>query len=361
MPEGTKHAQKPVLALKPMRAPGNSFAGLFSDHIDGESFERVQFDWEQLGRGSYDIVLFHWPTEFFRPASRKTTLELLGRMLRDKVFHGTRFVWVAHNLEPHDGGSLKSGLTAYLFLKLLDGVIVLSEHSRRELHRLYPATRSIATLVTVHGRYDPVADPPRDARPSERRNRLLFFGLIREYKNVERLVAEARKVTTTPFSLTVVGACRDEDLARRIRAAAGDDRRIRLDLRREFVPDDELERVIDAHDAVVLPYRNILNSGVALHSLGRNKPLLAPRIGSLPELQEMVGADWVHLFDGEISSASLESFLAALSTAAAPHPDLSPFDWDRVGAGVTRFLKSLIARPASIATGAAAPQRSQRS
>lgn len=333
--------KKPVLALKPLKAAGNSFSGLFSSHIDGASFERVPFDWEHLGRGRYDIIVFHWPTEFFRPDSRKATLKLLGRMLLDKLRHRTKFVWVVHNLQPHDGGAMNSELTAYLFLKLLDGAILLSEHSRQEMCRLHPFTKSLATLVTVHGRYDSFIRPPRDSIPSERRNKLLFFGLIRDYKNVERLVTEAHKVATDPFSLTVIGVCPEEELERKIRAAAGDDARISLDIRHDFVPDDELERVIDAHDAVVLPYRNILNSGVALHSLARNKPVLAPRMGSLPELQEMVGNEWVHLFDGDISADGLETFLAALDTCRAPRPDLSRFDWERIGSDVTRFLKSL--------------------
>jgi beta-1,4-mannosyltransferase len=333
--------KKPVLALKPLSATGNSFSGLFSSHIDGAHFERVPFEWDHLGRGRYDIVVFHWPTEFFRPESRKATLKLLALMLLDKLRHGTKFVWVVHNLEPHDGGGMRSNLTTYLFLKLLDGAILLSEHSRREMHRLYPSTKSLATLVTVHGRYESSIEPPRDSIPSERRNRLLFFGLIRDYKNVERLVAESRKVTTEPFALTVVGRCGDAELEGRIRAAAGDDRRISLDIRHAFVSDEELERVIDANDAVVLPYRNILNSGVALHSLARNKPILAPRIGSLPELQQTVGGDWVHLFDGDISAEGLETFFAALATCTAPRPDLSPFDWHRIGSDVTRFLQSL--------------------
>lgn len=333
--------KKPVLALKPLKAAGNSFSGLFSSHIDGASFKLVPFDWRHLGRGRYDIVVFHWPTEFFRPNSRKATLKLLGRMLLYKLRHQTKFVWVVHNLQPHDGGVMNSELTAYLFLKLLDGAILLSEHSRQEMRRLHPSTNSLATLVTVHGRYGWFVDPPRDFIPSERRNKLLFFGLIRDYKNVERLVAEAREVTTDPFSLTVIGVCLEEELERKIRAAAGDDGRIDLDIRHAVVPDDELERVVDAHDAVILPYRSILNSGAALHSLSRNKPVLAPRIGSLPELQKMVGGEWVHLFDGDISANRLETFLAALDTCRAPRPDLSPFDWDRIGSDVTRFLKSL--------------------
>ena len=126
-----------------------------------------------------------------------------------------------------------------------------------------------------------------------------------------------------------------------IGTAAGDDKRISLDIRKTLVPDAELERVIDGHDAVVLPYRRILNSGAALHSLTRNKPILAPRLGSLPELQQMVGSDWVHLYEGEISAQNIEDFLAAVCTLTAPRPNLSTFDWQKVGSDVTNFLQSL--------------------
>ena len=139
----------------------------------------------------------------------------------------------------------------------------------------------------------------------------------------------------------VRGEFPDEALEARIRKAAGEDGQIFLDIRKEFIPDDELERAIDAHDAVVLPYRNILNSGVALHALGRNKPILAPRIGSLPELQEKVGSEWVDLFDGEIDAARLEAFLTGLDACITPAPDLSAFEWPRVGEDVSAFLRSL--------------------
>jgi hypothetical protein len=92
---------------------------------------------------------------------------------------------------------------------------------------------------------------------------------------------------------------------------------------------------------VVLPYRNILNSGVALHALGRNKPILAPRIGSLPELQQELGEEWVHLFDGEITADHITRFLASLDACKSGAPDLSAYEWQRVGNDVTDFLRSL--------------------
>jgi glycosyltransferase involved in cell wall biosynthesis len=337
--ETAHEAGRPVVALNPISSEANSFTGLFSASIHRSEFDLVPFERNHLGRARYDVVVFHWPNEFFRPTSRRNVLKLLARMLLDKLRHGTKFVWVVHNMRPHDSG--RPSLAASVFLRLLDGAILLSNHSREELNRSYPSTRSLATLVTVHGRYESFINPPRDQIAAERSNRLLFFGLIRNYKNVERLVAEARKVTSQRFSLRVIGACKDGELKARIQAAAGGDERIVLDIREAIVPDDELERVIDEHDAVVLPYRHILNSGVALHALGRNRPILAPAIGSLPELREMVGAEWVSLFEGDISAEAIEGFLAALAGLDSPRPDLQAFAWERVGSDVTRFLQTL--------------------
>lgn len=331
--------RRPVVALKPLAADGNAFAGAFAAHLDS-AFKCVPFAWEGLGRRAYDVVVFHWPTEFFRPTSRKQTAALLARMALDRL-RGTRFVWVAHNLAPHDGGSLDSPATREAFLRLIDGVIYLSAHSRREAERLYPALAAKPALVTVHGRYDDAARPPTPHRAGA--GRLLTFGLIRAYKNVAGLVRAARGVEAAPFALTVAGTPFEEGLADEIRAAAAGDPRVRLDIRDTLMPAAELEALIDAHDAVVLPYTGVLNSGVALHALGRNRPVLAPRMGSLPELAEAVGPDFVHLYDGPMRAEVLDAFLAASAGRSLGTADLSAYGWDRVGRDVSAFLAERLA------------------
>lgn len=331
--------RRPVVALKPLTAEGNAFSGAFSSHLDG-AFECVPFAWDGLGRRAYDLVVFHWPTEFFRPTSRKETAALLARMALDRL-RGTRFIWVAHNLAPHDGGSLASPATREAFLRLLDGVIYLSAHSRGEAERLYPVLKSKPALVTVHGRYGEAARPATPHRTGA--GRLLTFGLIRAYKNVAGLVRAAREVSAAPFALTVAGTPFEDGLVDEIRAAAAGDPRIRLDIRDALMPAAELEALIDAHDAVVLPYSGVLNSGVALHGLGRNRPVLAPRMGSLPELAEAVGPDFVHLYDGPMRANVLDAFLAATAGRDLGVADLSAYGWDRVGRDVSAFLADRLA------------------
>lgn len=334
-------SRRPVLALKPLSAQGNRYSGLFSGSIDDRHFEKMPFDWNLLGKGAYDIVVFHWPTEFFRPESRLKTLKLISRMKLDKIRNKTKFVWVVHNISPHDGGNMDSALCSKLFIRTLDGLIFLSDDSHREALSVYPSAGRKRKLVTVHGAYPVESREPAEFSLREGAVKLVFFGLIREYKNVVSLIEEMKKLESETVYLSIIGKCEDEDLEKRIRDCSSGRRNINIDIRNEVIPDAELEALVDAHDAVVIPYRRVLNSGVALHALGRNKPILAPRMGSLPELEALVGRQWVNLYDGDISSQSIDGFVGSVRGLSERRPDLSRFGWDRVGGEITEFLLNL--------------------
>jgi len=109
------------------------------------------------------------------------------------------------------------------------------------------------------------------------------------------------------------------------------------------IDDDELIRLLELSDLVVLPYREIMNSGSAMLALSAARPLLGPNMGSLPELQQLVGADWVRLYDGRLSSSHLAE---ALAWAAAPRRQLSmePFAWTDIARQTLGFYRSLNAR-----------------
>ena len=84
------------LRLKIVIEPGGAVAlaaALFhGDKLDGEAVIAV------ASGGNVDPAVF--------------------RMALDRL-RGTRFVWVAHNLAPHDGGSLDSPATREAFLRLV--------------------------------------------------------------------------------------------------------------------------------------------------------------------------------------------------------------------------------------------------
>lgn len=59
---------------------------------------------------------------------------------------------------------------------------------------------------------------------------------------------------------------------------------------------------------VVLPYKEILNSGTALLGLSFDRRVYMPCTGAAPTLQRMVGREWLYLYD----ELGPESLLAAL-------------------------------------------------
>ena len=51
-----------------------------------------------------------------------------------------------------------------------------------------------------------------------------------------------------------------------------------------FIKDDEFQLFFNAADVTVLPFTNVLNSGSLLLSMSFGSPVIAPRIGSIPEI-----------------------------------------------------------------------------
>ncbi|UUL82375.1 glycosyltransferase [Sphingomonas qomolangmaensis] len=227
-----------------------------------------------------------------------------------------------------------------MFLRLVSGFIFLSNSSRRDFIAAYPNFESAPHLITRHGRYPDGTDAPSPRRLVSRDIRLLMFGLIREYKNVIGLIQAFHAANDPDITLTIVGTCFDPGLRDRIELASNGSNRINLDLRSDLLTDSELNAIIDAHDGVVLPYTKILNSGVALHAIGRNKPILAPAIGSLPELEQSLGQDWVSLFKPPFDQNAVRLFANHLRAGGPERADLSAYDWNTIGAEIAHFIMS---------------------
>lgn len=113
----------------------------------------------------------------------------------------------------------------------------------------------------------------------------LFFGYIREYKGLDVLldawpaVAEARPGAR----LVVAGDPVRLDAARRdaLLAAAT---RVGAIHRFGYVPFSSVTTYFAAADVLVLPYRHISQSGVLFLALSQGLPVVATRVGALPEV-----------------------------------------------------------------------------
>jgi glycosyltransferase involved in cell wall biosynthesis len=113
----------------------------------------------------------------------------------------------------------------------------------------------------------------------------LFFGYIREYKGLDVLLeAWPTVVDARPAArLLVAGDPVRLDPARRDELEAWATR-LGVVHQFDYIPFSDVARYFRAADVLVMPYRHISQSGVLFLALSLGLPVVATRVGALPEL-----------------------------------------------------------------------------
>jgi glycosyltransferase involved in cell wall biosynthesis len=333
------------VAIRPKTSPYNRYVELFAAAFEKAGWEVAALTWRIAPVLRGRLMILHWPDNFYASSDTRARLLNWARVLLMAVsrrLFGGRWVWVVHNLVPHDHAEGDPRLWRS-FTNQLDGLVFLSHASRKAFVSDHPDRAAIPHLITRHGEYRTGAlTPPSPWRHPNGPTRLQFVGQLRPYKNLENLVDAACNLDADT-QLGVMGFGSEEvraDLRRRSAGAAA----LQLDLRSAPLNEIELERAVDASDAVILPYRRILNSGAAIFALSRNRPIIAPALGGLAELRDTVGGQWVYLYEGELTSEVLRNAAAWVRTASRPGIcRLDQYDWAVVGEEVVRFAEGVMA------------------
>jgi beta-1,4-mannosyltransferase len=280
------------------------------------------FSWRRALRGDYDVLHVHWPEFLLRARSARKRLGKRQAMRATLLLARARripIVRTVHNLHPHESG----GSAERRILRAVD-------RQTDVFIRLNPTTELepwMKGVTILHGHYrDRFAHYPRSPREP---GRILYFGIIRPYKNVERLIAVYGDRDRPGTRLRVVGSP-SPDLRDRISALA--DAHPSVSARLAFVEDRELVEEISAASLVVLPYAEMHNSGAALVALSMDRPILVPRTPSNTALADEVGEEWVIQYTGELTDEVLTEALDAITRIPEDaRPRLDGRDWDEVG------------------------------
>lgn len=251
---------------------------------------------------------------------------LLWMRLRAKR---TPIVWTVHNGQPHEDLGPIDQVFYRLFISLVTHRIALSSG---------PAV--VADVVIPHGDYRGVYAPSSVERAVP--PQILYFGLVRPYKGVERLI-DAFDGLEVDAALVVRGRPVDEEYAETVRQRAAPVAGVMLGY--GHVDDADVPDLFAQSSLVVLPYSHLSNSGVLLLALSLARPVLAPRVPATEEIQNRVGSDWVQFYDDELTSADLARALkAATALGTEESPDLSYFAWDRIGEQYAAVFRGQLSR-----------------
>lgn len=314
-----------------------------------------------LEHGRPDVLHLHWAHALlgsrYRPVSFLLGCRLVLELVVAKLL-GVEVVWTVHNKFHHERHVTGLERTVrHLLCRLADAVVVHGEAGREAVLEAYDLPDRFRERVHVipHGNYLECY-PDRVTREAARERLglpadatvLLHVGNIRPYKNVPGLIETFRDVPDRDARLLVVGRPPADDEARRRLEAdcRGDDR---VDCDFGFVPADELQVYLNAADAVVLPFEDVLTSGSVVLALSFGRPVIAPRLGCIPET---VGDCDDLLYDpdepGGLAAAlerALESDLDRLGRRAARRAE--ELDWESIGRRTAAVYERPRATPAS--------------
>ena len=247
--------------------------------------------------GRPDIVHLQWIHGFIVSSGIIKTIVKGFRFILELVIlklKGIKLIHTVHNLLHHDR---KHVLLELLFrsiaTRLYDCIIVHCDYARRIIAKTYRLSeRDLKKIAVIpHGNY--IKSYENTVSRSEARRHLglaedeivfVYVGRIRPYKGLPHLLRSFMRLTLPTARLIIAGKPSSDQLRRSIKDLAKRDPRIILKL--EFIPNSQIQIYLNAADVVVLPYKNILTSGSVILAMSFGKPVIAPRLGCIPELIE---------------------------------------------------------------------------
>ncbi|SFK19546.1 glycosyltransferase family 4 protein [Falsiroseomonas stagni] len=188
---------------------------------------------------------------------------------------GIPFIPVVHDAAPHPGDpAFAWGWRLRRELGAARAAVALSDAVAATLARVAPGLPVVrmALPALVQGG---VAMP----RPAGAGLRLLFFGRLRAYKGLDLLrdAFRAFHATHPEATLRVVGEGDAESCAPGLSALPG------VTVEHRWVAEDAIAALLAEADAVVLPYREASQSGIAPQALALGVPVVATPVGGLAE------------------------------------------------------------------------------
>ncbi|HLY40588.1 MAG TPA: glycosyltransferase family 4 protein [Terracidiphilus sp.] len=208
---------------------------------------------------------------------------------------GKKIALTAHNVNQaaRDGNdSILNRVTLGIQYRLCDHIFVHTQKMKKELCDDFRVTQDAVTVIPYPMNN---ALPETQLTPAEAKRRLglkddekavLFFGRIRPYKGIEHLLAAFKLLATVPggnYRLIIAGEPKkgseeylheiEQFVAREFDAA-------QVILKIQFIPDSEMEQYFKAGDVLILPYKEIFQSGVLFLAYGFGLPVIATDVGS---------------------------------------------------------------------------------
>jgi D-inositol-3-phosphate glycosyltransferase len=211
---------------------------------------------------------------------------------------GKKMALTAHNVNQARRDAKDSWLnriTLRIQYRLCDHIFVHTNKMKDELCQDFGVAEKAVTVIRhpVNNAFPDTELTPAEAKRSLRlrddEKAILFFGRIRPYKGIEYLLDAFRLLLADEqanYRLIVAGEPKkgSEDYLHEIEQTVERDFRPgQVILKIQFIPDEEMELYLKGGDVLVLPYKEIFQSGVLFLAYSFGLPVVATDVGSFRE------------------------------------------------------------------------------
>lgn len=289
-----------------------------------------------------DIIHLHWIHAYLQRKNKVAYTFLCLKLLLDVILtriSGIKIVWTVHNLMSHDDPFPGLELwTRRALANSADRIIFMSQFSLDNATKKYKID-PVKPAIIPHGNYRNYYPPTieksvarSELKLPEKGKIYLHIGMLKPYKGTEEMleVWQKNRDYFEGDTLLIVGKPYNEEYGEKIKKMTDKMEGVILDLR--FVKNDKISLYFSAADLVILPFKNILNSGSLLLAMSYGKPIVAPRLGSIEEvLQE---ADSL-LYDPQDESGLAQAWQKSTQIDLEKLGDIvakvcDRYDWDRI-------------------------------
>ena len=263
----------------------------------------------------YDAIIFVWWIWVWAIPYR---LMMIGQR---------RVILQCHNVGEKEPAWWKRALTN-LVLRRADVVVV---HAKSEAEEARKRTRSeiVTAFLPVHE----IGKAESGKRKAGSGFVALFFGHIRPFKGLD-IALEAWRKLKTNVTLVVAGEPWFGFTPR-------EQPNVRFDLR--YIPDAEVAGYFSGADVVIAPYRTEAQSGVAMTAFHFGRPVIATRVGGLPEIIDDRNGILVPPEDPDALARAVDEFFTTCDRAAmerAAAETAGRYSWTEYGRIIERLLVS---------------------
>ena len=231
-------------------------------------------------KNQYDVIHFQW-----------TPIPLIDSLFIRLLKKKTKLILTVHDTNAFHG-SAPSKLQFRGWNKLLqtfNQLIVHTDYSRKALKNTLPKSSSVKAIphgvLSINNSH---SSKSKYLYENDLANKKVFvlFGELKPYKGIETILRAIKHLDDNVLEkiVFVIAGSPKMDVSQLVSLAENLNisEYVRFDFR--FVPDNELDALLEISDCILFPYTEIDASGALMLALNYTKPIIASNVGGFSDL-----------------------------------------------------------------------------